>query len=280
MSDLPEGPRAVRVGDTLFRLDQITWIKCQELTRWQFYARLALVACGILFWGTVCQAKGTWIHAEGLLGLLPLAVATQIRGSHQVATSGDTEDSYEGRRYGRSQDLSRLAGAARRQHPQMLELRSPSKDYYYLVRADRVAWATPWWEVNPQPLWVVAIFGLYYWLLWRGVRLPDDIPLLSDLGLFLFPSGGPQGVLLVAMLTVIVGLLSFVATFRQGLEMAGTGGIIDRFLLYAADRRRLLEAVAGRLPGEPAEEPATTPARRLEEAPAEEPAAVERPAEA
>ncbi len=235
---------AVRIGQTLLRVDSIAWVKVRRLSHLELAASWFLLASGVLFALLVAWAKGSFWNVESLLGFVPIRMALAIRGAYRVASTGDTEDSYQDRVV---QGAWRPADLARRMQdldPRVLEIKGPRKEYYYVLRPDRIAWIAPWFELNLWPLWMTLVFGAYWVLAPRALHL-GSIPILEDLHLLSFPAHGPGPALVGTALVLVGSILAVAASFKQGVEATAVGGVQDNLPMSSRDRTRLFEEFAG-----------------------------------
>ena len=248
--------QGVRIGETHFRVDEISWVAVRRLTPWEQSARWGLMISGVLFFLLVAWAKGTFLNLEGLLGLLPLRSGLLIRGQYRVASSGDTDDSYQERN---AQGLARpadLAEAMAVRGTGILELRSPRGDYYYVLRPERIAWLRPWTDLDLSPLTLTGLFGLYgvvatwAWRLAGGSgeagNLSGASALLHDLRLLQFQARGPGPAILASGLVLGASLLAVVASYKRGVEVAAVGGLRETLPLHGEDRARIFREIVER----------------------------------
>jgi len=187
---------AIRIGQTLLRVDSIAWVKVRRLSHLELGTSWFLLAAGVLFTLLVAWAKGTLWNVESLLGFVSIRMALAIRGTYRVASTGDSEESYQERAVQGTQRPADLARGMQALAPQVLEYRGPRKEYYYALRPDRIAWVTPWFELNLWPLLTTLLFGAYWVMAPRSLNL-GSIPILEDLHLLTFPGTrtrpGPGG---------------------------------------------------------------------------------------
>lgn len=237
--------QAVKIGDTLFRVDEISWVKVRRLTTWEQIARALLVMSGIAFLALVGYAKGTFWNIEGLLGFLPISFGAAIRGHYRVASSGDTEDSYMERS---AQGLARpvdLAEAMSQKGLGVLEYKSPRSDYYYVIRPERIAWIRPWFDLNLQPLILTLVFGLY-WLIAPRHWPIGDVQILKDLKLLQWGEPGAWPAMLATALVLLGSILAIAASYKKGVELAAVGGVRETLHMYHEDRGRIFGEISGR----------------------------------
>jgi hypothetical protein len=228
-------PRALQIGDTVYRMDEISWVKFLRLTRLEQVARWSLFAAGVLFFIVVADGKNTYVNLEGLIGLFSIIAALQIAAGNRIASSGDLDETYQDHRI-RSTD--KLGPLLKEHNPDLLELSSPQHGYHYYIQASRIAWCSPWSSINFGPIWVIAIFGLYYAILHSGIQLPDAKP-FDQVELFRFKSG-LQSVKSLAILNIVLSIFAIVTSFQSGLRLAAVGGVSDGLPLTTLDRQKLV----------------------------------------
>lgn len=228
-------PRALQIGDTVYRMDEISWVKFLRLTPLEQVARWSLFGAGILFFLVVANAKDTYVNIEGLIGLFSVIAALQISAGNRIASSGDQDESYYDHRI-KSND--KLGPLLKEHNPDVLELSSPRHGYCYYVQASRVAWCSPWSTINLGPLWLILIFGLYYAILGINFHLPDIKP-FDQIELFQFKSGlgSVRG---LAILNIVLALVAIVSSYKSGLRLAAVGGVSDGLPLTLIDRQKLV----------------------------------------
>ncbi len=228
-------PRALQIGDTVYRMDEISWVKFQRLTKFEQIARWSLLAAGILFFLAVGNGKNNFVNIEGLIGLFSLIAALQIAGNNRIASSGDLEETYHDHRI---RTTDKLGPLLKEHNPDLLELASPQHGYHYYIQASRIAWCSPWSSINWGPLWLLLIFGLYYAILSLHIHLPDSPP-FDKVDLFVFKSG-LSGVKLLAIVNMVLALAAIIASFKTGLRLAAVGGVSDGLPLTLLDRQKLV----------------------------------------
>jgi len=235
---------AIRIGQTLLRVDSIAWVKVRRLSHLELGTSWFLLAAGVLFTLLVAWAKGTLWNVESLLGFVSIRMALAIRGTYRVASTGDSEESYQERAVQGTQRPADLARGMQALAPQVLEYRGPRKEYYYALRPDRIAWVTPWFELNLWPLLTTLLFGAYWVMAPRSLNL-GSIPILEDLHLLTFPAHGPGPALVGTALVLLGSILAVAASFKQGVEVTAVGGVQDSFPMTTGHRTRLFEDLAG-----------------------------------
>lgn len=250
---------AVKIGDTLFRVEEISWVKVRRLTTWEQLARGFLLGSGILFIALVSYAKGTPWNVEALLGFFPLSYGAAIRGHYRVASSGDSEESYEERSAQGQARPADLAEAMRGVGIGAIEYKSPRNDYYYVLRPERIAWVRPWFDLNLNPLVLVLVFGAYFMVAPRNWAL-GQVPILEDLLLLQFPAHGSGPAVLAAGLVILAAFLAVAASFKRGVEVAAVGGVRDQMHMYSEDRGRVFQEFSAGERVAPRESAAPTPA--------------------
>lgn len=262
-------PRALQIGDTVYRMDEISWIKFLRLTKFEQIARWSLFLAGILFFFLVASAKNSYVNLEGLIGLFSVIAALQIAAGNRIASSGDLEETYQDHRI---RNTDKLGPVLKEHNPDVLELSSPQHGYHYYIQASRIAWCAPWSNINWGPLWVLLIFGLYYAILAANVQLPEGKP-FDQVELFRFQSG-LSTVKFLAILNMVAALAAIVTSFKSGLRLAAVGGVSDGLPLTLLDRQKLVNYLIGSGAEAPRVEPTV-----VSQPAVEKPAVVETPAE-
>ncbi len=275
-------PRALQIGNTVYRMDEISWVKFQRLTKFEQIALWSLLAAGILFFLAVGNGKSNFVNIEGLIGLFSIIAALQIAGNNRIASSGDLDETYQDHRI---RTTDKLGPLLKEHNPDLLELSSPQHGYHYFIQASRIAWCAPWSSINWSPIWLLLIFGLYYAILSMHIHLPDSPP-FDKVDLFVYKSG-LSGVKLLAIVNMVLALAAIIASFKTGLRLAAVGGVSDGLALTMLDRQKLVNylinsgevrrADAPLVVGQPSAPPVVPPAAP---APAAAPAAAPPPASA
>ncbi len=236
---------AVRLGNTLYRISEVAWLKVQRLTLWEKLANGLLILSGLVFIHGIYEAKGTYLSVEALLGLLPILLGLAIHGDTRLASSGDTQDSYFGRGLGIDVNIRDLAAPLRDYGQKFLELNGTGNAYYYLINVDRIAWVSSWFTLNTWPLWMAVLFGGYDWVLGQDFKMPS-MKWLSSLHILDYSSSSALGFLKFAsFMCILAGVLATLASIKQGVIIGSVGGVADTLHMYKADRQRLHEVVAG-----------------------------------
>ncbi len=234
--------QAIKIGDTLLRIREIAWIKVRRLSALELTTLWFLVGSGVLFAGLVAWAKGSLWNLESLLGFLPIRFGLALRGEYRVASTGDTDETYEDR-----EARAHLAEVARTlvgEVPGVLEYRSPGKDYHYILQPEKLAWVRPWSSLDFSPLVLTLVFGIYWLVAPRPVDV-GSIPILQDLRLLQFPAHGTAPALLATALVLAGSLLAVVASVKRGVVVATVGGLQDNLPLRREHRLRLYQELMG-----------------------------------
>ncbi|GMU53974.1 MAG: hypothetical protein AMXMBFR33_31200 [Candidatus Xenobia bacterium] len=229
-------PRALQIGDTVYRMDEISWVKFQRLTTLEQVARWSLVAAGVLFFLMVAQGKQSMVNIEGLIGLFSLIAGLQIAAGNRIASSGDIEETYYEHRIRATP--GQIGPRLKEHNPDMLELSNQQHGYHYYVQASRVAWCSPWSSINWSPLWLVLIFGVYFAILANNLQLPQIKP-FDQVELFRYKSG-LGAVKFLAIVNIVLAVVAIVASFKTGLRVSAVGGLSDGLPLTLADRQKLV----------------------------------------
>ncbi len=231
--------RTVKVAGTSFRTDKVAWVVKQGLTRRERLCKWGLLLGGLFFLGTVAWAKGTWMSLEALLAGLPLLVALGVRTTARLASTGDSAELYDVRLVQPGKEFEEAAMALK---PECVEVKSPFRNYHYLVNPRAVHWFRPSYYVNLRPLWVVCVFALYAWLVSSGLQLPKW-PGLAELGLLVYHPHTAPLLVAVAAFVAMMGLMAVLCSIKHGLRLASAGGVVERLFLYEEDRTKLLTAL-------------------------------------
>ncbi len=237
--------QGIKIGDTLLRIQEIAWIKVRRLSTLELAALWFLVASGVLFAGLVAWAKGSLWNLESLLGFLPIRFGLALRGEYRVASTGDTDESYEDREA--RGHLAEVARTLVREVPGVLEYRSPGRDYHYVLQPGRLAWVRPWSSLDPSFLILTLVFGIYGLVAPRPLDV-SSIPILQDLRLLQFPAHGTGPALLATALVLAGSLVAVVASIRKGVVVAAVGGLQDNLPLCREHRVRLYQDLMGSAP--------------------------------
>ncbi|MHB2020933.1 MAG: hypothetical protein ACYCW6_28685 [Candidatus Xenobia bacterium] len=249
------GPQAIRLGNTLYRTSEISWLKVQRLTMWEMLANGLMILSGIIFILAMNAAKGTFMSLEALLGLLPICLGLSVHGDARLASTGDTQDSYFDRGLGMDVNIKELARSVR-DSGNMMEFTGDRNAYYYLINPNRVAWVSSWFTINAWPLVMAALFVAYAWMLPHNWHVPSlNTSFLKSLHLLDYAPGTLQGLIGASFFCALAGVLSLAASIKQGIVIGAIGGVADTLHMWAADRQRLFETVSGSQPA-PAVEPA------------------------
>lgn len=239
------GPQAIRLGNTLYRTSEISWLKVQRLTMWEMLANGLMILSGIIFILAMNAAKGTFLSLEALLGLLPICLGLSVHGDARLASTGDTQDSYFDRGLGMDVNIKELARSVR-DSCNMMEFTGTGNAYYYLVNPDRVAWVSSWFTINAWPIVMAAVFVAYAWMLPHGWHLPNlSTGFLKSLHILDYASGTLQGLVGASFFCALAGVLSLAASIKQGIVIGAIGGVADTLHMFSADRQRLFDSVSG-----------------------------------
>jgi len=251
------GPKAILYQSTLFRTTELVWVKVAPLAPWRELIRWGLVGCGLAFYMAIASAKDSYLNIEGFLGLLAWHVGYYLQPDVRLASTGDLQESYEGRGGSGSARTFRQWVSALSEGENECKLRS--QRYQHWINLQRVAWAGPCWIVEWYPLVLVPVFLGYKWIL-ANFKLPFENAILSDMHLLTFEN--PTGwVHFLCLLIAFLGLAGWLTSISPGAEVRACGGLTDRFALSGTDRQRFFEQLAGNQRPAQAEEnpPASVP---------------------
>ncbi len=267
--NLKPGPEALNFGNTLFRIQEISWIKAQGTTLPEKIVKVGLILLAGAFVWAMAQAKGSYQNLECLLAAFPLYLAFTIGSDFRLASTGDLEEAYEDR-VGRSRKLFEgwIEGLAKK-HPHWIHLNG--KDYAYLINPEKIAWVKTRVQVKFLPLVVALVFYGYPFVPQVDVDLTTT-PILSDFKVLYFEPSNLGPLTLVCYLLIAVSMAAFLASVQRSVELCAPGGVFDTLRVSAEDQVTLLGRISGNLG---ASRPQATPkeAASPRTSPAEKPAA-------
>lgn len=251
------GPKAILYQSTLFRTSELVWVKCAPLSPIRELIRWSLVAVGLGFYVVVANAKGSYLNLEGFLGLLAWHVGYHLQGDVRLASTGDLQESYEGRGGGGSVKTFRQWVTALSEGPDECKLQG--KGYQHWINLKRVAWAAPCFLMNSYGLILVPVFLGYRWLITKG--LPFDHEILREAHVLIWENS-TSFVHFLCYLIAFLGVAAWLSSLGYGVQIRACGGLTDTIALSGADRNRFLEQLAGNAGGAaaPAPEPVRAPA--------------------
>ncbi len=241
--------QAIKIGETLLRVEEVAWIKARRLNLSEQVTMWFLIGSGVLFAVLVAYAKGSPWNLESLLGFLPIRFGLALRGDYRVASTGDTDETYQDRAI---QGRGRLADVARTmvsEVPGVLEYRSPQKDYHYVLHPHRIAWVRPWFDLNLSPLILTLVFGVYWVVAPRSLDV-SSVSILQDLHLLQFGAHGVGPALLATALVLVGSILAVAASIKRGVEVAAVGGVQDTLPMSREHCSRLYRDISGQGPVE------------------------------
>lgn len=234
------GPKAILYQSTLFRTSELVWVKVAPLPPWRELIRWSLVAGGLAFYLVVASAKGSYYNVEGFLGLLAWHVGYYLQSEVRLASTGDLQESYEGRGGSGSPNTFRQWVVA------LSESEDESKflgaRYQHWFNLKRIAWAGPCFLVEWYPLILIPVFLGYRWLL--TVTIPFNNEILSEIHFLTFEQS-TGFVHFLCWLIAFLGLAGWATSLHPGVEVRASGGLSDRIALTSADRSRFLDELAG-----------------------------------
>lgn len=234
------GPKAILYQSTLFRTSELVWVKVAPLAPWRELVRWGLVAAGFAFYLIVASAKGTYYNLEGFLGLLAWHVGYYVQSEVRLASSGDLQESYEGRGGGGSARTFRQWVSALSEGDDECKLQT--NRYQHWFNLDRIAWAGPCWLVEWYPLILIPAFLGYRWLI--TMELPYHNQILDEIH-FLSFEASTGFVNFLCMLIAFLGFAGWATSVHPGVHVRACGGLEDRVALNSADRDLFLDRLAG-----------------------------------
>lgn len=238
------GPEAISFGNTLFRIEEISWIKAAGLSLGEKIAKVGLLLLAVAFVVVMADAKGSYLNLECLLALFPLHLGITMGGDLRLASTGDFEESYEDR-VGRNRKLfTEWIEALAKQREGWLRLNDG--DYEYLINPARIAWASAKPIMPMYPLFIAVVFGAYAWVAQQTWDFADASAFLSDLTVLQFPQGTGT-LVMVCGLIVLVSLVAFAVSVKRAVVLCAPGGVQDSLWVTSDDLGRVLETVAGRV---------------------------------
>lgn len=235
------GPKAILYQSTLFRTSELVWVKVAPLAPWRELIRWGLVAAGFAFFLIVASAKDSYYNLEGFLGLLAWHVGYHIQSEVRLASSGDLQESYEGRGgWGATKTFRQWVSALSEGEN---ECKLETKRYQHWFNLDRIAWAGPCWLVEWYPLILIPVFLGYRWL------IAQEFPALHSQVLdeihFLSFEASTSFVSFLCMLIAFLGFAGWATSIHPGLSVRACGGLEDQIALTSADRQEFLDRLAG-----------------------------------
>lgn len=237
------GPKAILYQSCLYRTSELVWIKVAPLEPWRQAVRWSLIACGLAFFVVMAQAKGTWINAEGLLGLLAWHVGYCLQPEVRLGSSGDLQESYEARGGSGSSTTFRQWVNALSESDN--ECKVQSTHYQHWFNLERIAWAGGCWLVEWYPLVLAPVFLAYHWVLGQEwVSQIANQPMVSDIHLFTFENSS-SFVHFLCWLISFLGVAAWATSVKQGVEVRASGGLFDRFALNSNERKVFYDRLAG-----------------------------------
>lgn len=258
---LPQGSEAISFQNTLFRVSELCWVKAVRLSVPELVVRLTCLGVAVAWVFAMKSAKGDFVNVEFLLAALPLAMAWPFWGSHKIGCTGDFEEAYDSRGGLNSRLFRSWIDTLRKREPDWLHLKG--SNYDLLFNPNRIAWIRPCVQWSIYPLFVIACFVGYLFLIGQKFNV-EGMPVFDDLQILLFP-GGTSGIRTMSYLVIGLAVVSFALSIKRSVEVCGTGGVQDVFPVSAADQNSLLNLLAG---SEVQSKPVRTVEARVAKAPA------------
>lgn len=236
------GPKAILYQSTLFRTSELAWVKVAPLSIVREIIRWGLIACGLAFFVSVASAKGSYKNLEGLLGLLAWHVGYWLQPDNRLASTGDLQESYEGRGGSGAPTTFRQWVGALSEGPD--ECKIEGGRYAYWFNLHRLSWASPCMLVDFYPLILVPVFLGYRWVIQQGFDLTKHASVLEEISFLQFDNSiSVVGLLCVAI--AILGIAATISSFGPGVQIRASGGLTDRFSMSQAHRTLFFERLAG-----------------------------------
>lgn len=238
------GPKAIHYQGSLFRASELVWVKCCPLPPYRLAIKYALMALGIGFFVVVGMAKGTYVNVEGILGFLCLHIGYCMTGETRLASSGDLEESYDGRGGSGERATFEQWVTALQEGPDECKLGKPNAGYYYWINLQRVAWARHARRMDLYGLTALPLYLGYAWLAGKNFKIPLT-PLLQGIRFLEFDNLGM--VTLCSYACAALGLAAALTSISNVVEVRATGGLSDTFTMSLADSQRFLDKLAGNI---------------------------------
>lgn len=227
------------VGSTCFQSAKIAWVVRRGLSRRERVAKWLLLISGIVFFATLGYAKDSYFTLEALFALLPVLVALGIRTNAKLASSGDSAELYGDRLVQPGSQFELLVSALR---PNYFEVKCKNGSYHYLLNPKEIHSFAPWFSINLTPLRVTWTFSIYAFLILNQWQFPKW-PGLVDLQLLVYQPGTELTLFRVVSAIALLGVLAVVASYKHGVKLSASGGVVERLFLHSADRTEVLDAL-------------------------------------
>lgn len=231
--------KTIEVGSTGFKSDKIAWVVRQGLSRRERFAKWMLLLSGVVFFATLGYAKASYFTLEALFALLPVLVALGIRTRAKLASSGDSAELYSDRLVQPGSQFDQLAEALR---PDCFEVKCQNGSYHYLLNPKEIYSFAPWFSINLTPLRVTWAFSIYAFLILNQWQFPSW-PGLVDLKLLVYQPGSELTLFRVVSAIAMLGILAVAASFKRGVKLGSSGGVVERLFLHSSDRLEVLGAL-------------------------------------
>lgn len=230
---------SIHFHQTRLRADKVAWLVRRGLSRRERVCKWLIGLSSLALFLALGYAKQAAFTLEALLCFVPLLIALGMRTRARLASTADSADTYEHRVVQPGAEFDRLAAELL---PIGVEIVSASGNYHYYINPREVHWARPWYSLNWKPLRLTWIFGLFGFLVFKGVHLPKW-PGLAELHLLEFQAGQTAPLVLLCGFLTLLGLATVAASFKRGLTLGCSGGVLERLFLYPDDQPQLLQAL-------------------------------------
>lgn len=236
------GPEAVSLGNTLYRIAEISWIKVSGLNIVEKVVKFLSLVLALWLVMALGKAKGSYFNVECLLALLPLHLSFLVSGQLRLASTADFEESYDGRvAYNTRLFKSWVEDLCKKNEGW---LRLSDGDYEYAINPAKVAWARPRLLISYYPIFIAIVLYAYLRVVQTGWSPKDPVDIVRDLHFMTF-DGGRSQVIWALYLVIVTCVVAFVGRVKRGVELCAPGGAQDTFWLTQNDQELLLEVIAG-----------------------------------
>jgi hypothetical protein len=242
---------SIQFHQTRLRADKVAWLIRRGLSRRERICKWLIGLSGLALFLAIGYAKQAAFTLEALLSLVPVLVALGMRTTARLASTADSAETYDSRVVQPGAEFDRLAAEL---NPRGVDVVSPAGNYHYFINPREVHWARPWYSLNWKPFRLTWIFGLFGLLVQRGFHLPKW-PGLAELQLLEFQAGQTTPLVLLCAAISLLGIATVAASFKRGLTVGCSGGVVEQLFLYPEDQPRLLGALEDAWEAGPASAP-------------------------